>query len=81
MQSRAGLGQRLVIPDAVLPVAFADAVVGFSGSVGVGEGAPVERHAEDEFGSGDAADAGVVVYRGVGVEGCAARVGGVVIEV
>lgn len=64
----AGLGQRLVVVHASLPGALADAGEGFTGTVGVGEGAAVEGHAEHDLGGRDAVR-GVVVDHLLGVEG------------
>lgn len=52
---RARLGQHLVVPDALLPRALADARVRLADAVGGLEGAPVQRDAHDDLAGGHAA--------------------------
>lgn len=54
MDRGAGLGEVLVVPDAVFPASRADAVEWLSGSVGVGEGAAIQRQAHDDLFGADA---------------------------
>ena len=72
----AGMRQILVVPDAGLPRALADTLEGLSDAGRVGEGAAVERHAEDDLVRGYAL-ANIYVDDGVRVErrACWARVG------
>lgn len=74
------LRERLVVPHSILPAALANAVIRLAESVGVGKGAAVERHAQDDFVCGDSAGA-VQIECGLGVEWCGEGVGGVVVYV
>ena len=72
---RAGLREDLVVPDAVLPAAAADAGVCLAEAVGAVEGAAVEGHAHYDLVGWDAGR-DVVCHGLVGGEGRAVGVGG-----
>ena len=77
---RTGLRQDLVVPDAVLPAAAADAGLGLAEAVGAVEGAAVEGHSHGDLVGWDAGF-DVVAHGLVGGEWGAVRVGGGGIQV